>query len=102
VQSRAVERGGEAVIFTGAQTSKRGPRKRNLPFFESYFKILPGPRVKSTILSTALVQSVATRDAASKNCVVLGAAKKCSFKIIIMHYLLIFWIPFFIIIMDCP
>jgi hypothetical protein len=52
--SRAVERGGEAVIFTGVQTSKRGPRERNLPLFESYFKILPGPRVKSTILSTAL------------------------------------------------
>jgi hypothetical protein len=51
---RAVERGGEAVIFTGALTSKEGPRERNLPLFESYFKILPGPRIKSTILSTAL------------------------------------------------
>jgi hypothetical protein len=42
---RAVERGREAVIFAGAQTSKGGPRERNLPLFESYFKILPGPRV---------------------------------------------------------
>jgi hypothetical protein len=44
------------VIFTGAQTSKEGPREQNLPLFESYFKILPGPRVKSIILSTALRQ----------------------------------------------
>jgi hypothetical protein len=51
---RAVERGGEAVIFTGAQTSKGSPRERNLPLFESYFKFLPGPQVKSTILSKAL------------------------------------------------
>jgi hypothetical protein len=51
---RAVERGGEAVIFTGVQTSKRGPRERNLPLFKSYLKILPGPWSKSIILSTAL------------------------------------------------
>jgi hypothetical protein len=42
------------VIFTGAQTSKGGLREQNLPLFESYFKTLPGPRVKSSILSTAL------------------------------------------------
>ncbi len=52
--NRTVERGGEAVIFTGAQTSKGGPREQNLPLFKSYFKILPGPRSKSIILSTAL------------------------------------------------
>jgi hypothetical protein len=51
---RAVERGGEAVIFTGARTEKGGLRERNAPLFGSYFKILPGPRIKSTILSTAL------------------------------------------------
>jgi hypothetical protein len=55
---RAVERGGEVVIFTGAQTSKGGPREQNLPLFESYFKILPGPRVKSSVLSTALFKHV--------------------------------------------
>jgi hypothetical protein len=57
VKNRAVERGGGAVIFTGARTSKEGPRKQNLPLFESYLKILPGPRVKSSILSTALVKN---------------------------------------------
>jgi hypothetical protein len=53
--------GGEVVIFTGAQTSKGGPRERNLPLFESYFKILPGPRIKSTILSMALKQPAGRR-----------------------------------------
>ncbi len=53
-ENRAVERGGEAVIFTGAQTSRGGPRERNLPLFKSYFKILPGPLSNSIILSTTL------------------------------------------------
>jgi hypothetical protein len=46
--------GGEAVIFTGARTSKGSPREQNLPLFKSYLKNFTGARVKSTILSTAL------------------------------------------------
>jgi hypothetical protein len=59
--------GGEAVIFTGAQASKGGPGLKREPkrakftFFKSYFKILPGPRIKSTILSTALLYVPASK-----------------------------------------
>jgi hypothetical protein len=46
--------GGRGGNFYRGPDLKKGPNRAKFTFFESYFKILPGPRIKSTVLSTAL------------------------------------------------
>ncbi len=45
-------RGGN--FYRGPDLKRRAHESKIYLFFETYFKILPGPRVKSTVLSTAL------------------------------------------------